>query len=697
VSYRIGIDVGGTFTDFLLAETSAEPRIFKVLSSPDRPADAVLGGLEQISAAVDLELRDFLSQVELIVHGTTIATNAVLTGTGARTALLTTKGFRDILQMRQGLRERPYDNDFPPPEPLVPRHLRVEINERLTHDGKVVAPLDDEEVRALVQSLPTDVEAIAICLMHAHASPQHERRVAEIVGTLRPDCYLSVSHEILPVPRLYDRASTTALNSYVGPPISNYLSELRERLGEASFAGVFLVMQSNGGVSSPDVVSMAPATTLLSGPASGPRAGLHHVAELGLDRCITIDMGGTSFDACLSRGGAPLLTSESDIGRWRVALPMLDIHTIGAGGGSIAHVEGGLLAVGPESAGAEPGPACYALGGERPTVTDADLVLGYVAPDAFFGGRMQLSLERAEAVISEQIAHPLGLDVAAAAAGIVDVVCFGMAEGIRDVSVRRGLDPRDFPLVVAGGAGPVHGCAIARLLGIDLLVVPREASIFCAAGMLAADFRHEFVRSVRGPLDAMDGDIVRARVDEMQEEASAVLDAEHVPIEQRRFYYAVDLRYETQWYDLSVPLSELVWEDGGREEVAERFRTYHDDVFGYASDERALVTAVRLSAVGLTTPPTFAELPEQEGEARPRSRREIYLGRDGGFGLADVYDAEDVRPGARIEGPALIEQPTTTLVILPGFTASCGKQGDFLVRVTQTAALTEQVPVGAAQ
>jgi N-methylhydantoinase A len=697
VSLRVGIDVGGTFTDFLVAEKGAEPKIYKVLSSPDRPADAVLEGIETIAKDHGLTSRELLQQVTLIVHGTTIATNAVLTGQGARTALLTTKGFRDILQMRQGLRERPYDNNYPAPDPLVPRRLRLEVDERVTTTGEVLQPPREADLIHLVDALPAEVEAVAVCLMHAYAASDHERRVAEIVQNARPDCYVSVSHKLLPTPRLYDRTSTTVLNAYVGPPISEYLSELQRRLGDGGFQGVLLIMQSNGGVSSPEIVADAPATTLLSGPAAGPRAGLAHAAEFGVEQCITVDMGGTSFDACLVKGGDPLLTKEGQVGRWRVALPMLDINTIGAGGGSLASVEGGMLTVGPKSAGARPGPACYGRGGDYPTVTDANLLLGYLDASVFFGGRITLSCALAERAVAQHVAVPLGLDTRAAAAGIYDLVCFNMAEGIREITIQRGFDPREFPLVVVGGAGPVHACAIARLLDVGLVVIPREASIFCAAGMLAADFRHDFIRSLRAPLDTVDESHVRALVDEMVESASATLDREQVAPDRRRYHASVEARYATQWYDLSIPLTRLPWDEGGRDAMTTAFHDRHETVFGYTSDEPILLTGARLSATGLTDTPRFPFLAKAESPPAPRGVREIYLGQGRGFGEASVYAASDLRPGVTVVGPSLIEQPTTTLVLLPGFSVSTGSRGDFIVRALQPTDVAEEVFIGAVE
>ncbi|MGB6865918.1 MAG: hydantoinase/oxoprolinase family protein, partial [Candidatus Aminicenantaceae bacterium] len=402
--YRIGIDVGGTFTDFLLTSEEGSSEIFKVLSTPEDPSVGLMSGLSEMATAKDTSLQQFIRSVTTIVHGTTVTTNAVLTRRGAKTALLTTKGLRDALEMRRGIREEQYNNRYTNVEPLVPRYLRYPIEERLDYKGDVLTEIKESDVLDAVRLFEKeDVEAVAICFMNSFANGSHETVAAKVIKEKMPTAYLTVSSEFLPSIRFYDRISTTVLNSYVGPILRRYLTSLIQKLKDTGFDGVLLIMQSNGGVVSPESAIESAAVTLLSGPAAGPMAGIEYTSIQGYDDCITIDMGGTSFDAALIKDKTPLVTTEGEINRLRIALPMLGIYTIGAGGGSIGWVdEGGLLRMGPQSAGSNPGPACYDLGGDLPTCTDADLVLGYLDKDFFAGGRMLLNYDRAVKVIKDK-------------------------------------------------------------------------------------------------------------------------------------------------------------------------------------------------------------------------------------------------------------------------------------------------------
>jgi N-methylhydantoinase A len=497
MNYKIGIDVGGTFTDFLLTREDGSSEIYKVLSTPRDPSIATIKGLKEMAADRNLSLEQFLKRVSVIVHGTTVTTNAVLTYTGAKTALLTTKGLRDTLEMRRGVREQQFDNRFENVAPLVERYLRLPVEERLDYSGSVITPLNYDDVRAAADFMSReDVDAVAVCFMNSFANNQHEEESAKIILDKLPAAYITVSNRILPSIRFYDRVSTTVLNSYVGPILKRYLQALLSRLQEVHYEGILLIMQSNGGVISPDLAIGKAATTLLSGPAGGPIAGVGYTSVQGYDDCITVDMGGTSFDASLVKDKTPMVTTSGEINRLKLALPMLNVVTIGAGGGSIGWIdEGGLLKMGPRSAGANPGPVCYDAGGELPTCTDADLVLGYLDKDFFAGGRIPLNLKKAGRAIEQHIARPLKLDLFEAAAGMYKVINVNMATAVREVSIKQGYDPRDFPLVVAGGAGPNHACMFALELEIPVMIIPKESSIFCAAGMLMSDLKHDFVKT----------------------------------------------------------------------------------------------------------------------------------------------------------------------------------------------------------
>lgn len=678
MSYRVGIDVGGTFTDFLLLGDDAR-LVHKTSSTPDDPSRGVVTGLSEIAGALGIDLKALVAGTDVIVHGTTVTTNAVLTHRGARTGLLMTEGFRDVLALRDGTREAPYDNRMTPPEPLVPRYLRLPVAGRVDTAGEEMRPLADDDVRAAARTFADEgVRAVAICFMHSPANPAHERRARDLIGELLPDAYVTASSDLLPQVRYYDRTSTTVLNAYVGPIIADYLTALTQRLDELAFTGTLLIMQSNGGVATPAEVAQRAALSLLSGPASGPTAGLWHTEPHGVRDCITIDMGGTSFDASLVADGEPPLMVDGIVDRWRLALPTIDIHTIGAGGGSIAHVDdGGLLHVGPDSAGAMPGPACYGRGGTRPTVTDADLVLGYLDETSFAHGAM--ALDRAAAVAAlAQIAEPLGLSVEEAAAGVYDLVNVTMATGVRDVSVRRGFDPRDFPLLVAGGAGPLHAAAIAAELEIPSLIVPRESSIFCAAGMLMSDFKHDYVRAHAAPLAAADLDEIGALFDEMTTAGRATLTREGVALDHIEVRATLDLRYIGQWHELTVPVSLPL----DAQAVAVAFHGEHDRLFGYASPDQPIeLLAVRLSAVGRTVKPPLQESDWGAADAGDalRGHRAVWSGRERARVETPVYDGKALGAGATFTGPALVELANTTVAVPEGFALAVDRFGSFLL------------------
>jgi N-methylhydantoinase A len=679
MSKVIGIDVGGTFTDFLVVADGDGARfVHKTSSTPDDPSRAVVDGLGEIAEQLGVNRHDFLTDVDVIVHGTTVTTNAVLTHRGARTGLLTTHGFRDVLAFRDGTRESPYDNRMQPPEPLVPRYLRLPATERVDYKGDVVKPLEEADVRAAAETFAQEgVEAVAISFMHSPANGSHERRALEVLQELMPEAYVTASSELLPQVRFYDRTSTTVLNAYVGPIITRYLGALTARLAELEFGGVLLIMQSNGGVATPAELAERAALSLLSGPASGPTAGLWLLEPHGRRDCITIDMGGTSFDTALVKDGHALVMTDGLVDRWRLALPTIDIHTIGAGGGSLAYLDdGGLLHVGPESAGAVPGPICYGRGGTQPTVTDADLLLGYLGEGSFRS--MSLDRAAAEAAMAVRVAGPLGLSVEEAAAGVYDLVNVAMAAGVREVSVRRGLDPRDFPLVVAGGAGPLHAAAIASELEIPLLLVPRESSIFCAAGMLMSDFKHDDVRAYKSLLGDADLGRLGAFFDEMTAAGRATLARERIADADAETRAALDLRYVGQWHELTVPI-ELPLDP---EQVAAEFHRQHDLLFGYSSPAMPVeLLAARITTLGHTEKPATRDLVggERDAERALRGTRSVWSPRARAMAETPVYDGSALGAGATLAGPAVVELMNTTILVLEGFDLVVDRFGSFVL------------------
>jgi N-methylhydantoinase A len=684
MSFRIGVDVGGTFTDFLVVDDSGRLCFHKTPTTPEDPSIGLLNGLGEIAASLGLQVGEFARNVSAIVHGMTVATNAVLTRRGAKTGLLTTEGFRDVLEMRRGYREKRYDNKWPQPKPLVRRHLRRTVRGRLDPLGNETEPLDLQGAAEAIEFLEAQgVESVAICFMHSYANAAHEQRVASLVRERLPGRYLSVSSSLLPQVRIWERVSTTVLNSYVGPVVARYLGSLGARLEGLGFAGVLLVMQSNGGITSLRSAIDCAASTLLSGPAGGPVAGTALTAGHGWNDIVTMDMGGTSFDTALIKERTPVVTAEGHIDGLPVALPMLDIHTIGAGGGSIGWVDaGGILHVGPQSAGASPGPACYGLGGTEPTCTDADVVLGYLDPDYFLGGRMKLDRSKAEEAIRTRVAGPLGLSVRQAALGMFELINVNMAAGTREVCVRRGCDPRDFPLVVAGGAGPIHCGFIALELGIPSVFVPRLSSVFCAAGMLLSDFRHDHVRTFRSLLAAAKGEEVVALFREMTSEGRRLLAAEGVAPQAISELRSMELRYLGQHHEVAVPVEEGEIE-APFTRIAERFHRRHEQLYGYSSEASPVeLISLRVASIGRTGKPSLGILRNAaSGKAAAlKGRRPVYLHSAGDFAEVDVYDGDRLGPESRVPGPAVVEMETTTLVVPSQFVLSSDSLGNFIMK-----------------
>ena len=684
MSFKIGIDVGGTFTDFLLVLDNGSSKIYKVLSTPQDPSIATLNGLGEMASDHNMSLKEFLGQVSVIVHGTTVTTNAVLTYTGSKTALLTTKGVRDALEMRRGIRERQYDNRYPNVEPLVERYLRIPVEERIDYNGEVVTPLNLKDVENAVDFMIEEgVEAIGVCFMNAFASSQHEEEVCGIIRQKIPKAYLTISNRLLPSIRFYDRVSTTVLNSYVGPTLERYLSALIAKLLQARYQGILLIMQSNGGVISPEVAIERAAVTILSGPAGGPVAGVEYAAAQGYDDCITVDMGGTSFDASMVKDKTPMVTTSGEINRLKLAMPMLNVVTIGAGGGSIGWIDdGGLLKMGPQSAGANPGPACYDLGGELPTCTDADLVLGYLDPDFFAGGRIPLNLNKSREAIETHIAGPLQLDLMEAAAGMYSVINVNMAAAVREVSVKQGFDPRDFPLVIAGGAGPNHACMIALELEIPIMIIPRESSIFCAAGMLRSDLKHDFVSTYATELKAADPATLKKAFGDMRAQGIALLKSEGIMQNRIAHIFSLDLRYVKQYHEVNIETTPEEIDEADFVTMAARFHKKHNALFGYSLEEEQTpveLINLRVMCIGQTEKPKF-KLEAYDGpdpsKAHKKSRR-IFLPLQKRFEAVGVFDGGRLRFGNKIAGPAVIEQVNTTTFVAPEFSLLVDKFGSY--------------------
>jgi len=682
MGYRVGVDVGGTFTDFLVSDAHGRAHIAKTSTTPEDPTIGFFRGLEKAAAQLGLTLDRFLEQVDTVVHGTTITTNAALTGEGARTGFVTTRGFRDVLNMRRGLKERQFEK-YPSPPPLVPRHLCRVVHERVLVTGEVATPLDEADVREAARYLREhDVEAVAVSYLWSFLHPEHEQRTRAILEQALPGVYISLSTEVLPQIRVYERHSTTALNAYVGPVLTRYLRRLAEELERRRFRGTLLIMQSNGGVMSPQVAQRFASNTLLSGPAGAPQAGVFYGGTHGFRNVITVDMGGTSFDVALIKDGVPAITTDGLIGENRIASPILDIHTIGAGGGSIASVSsGGLLTVGPKSAGAQPGPACYGRGGTRPTVTDAQVVLGFLDADSFSGGELEFDGAAARRAIDKDIARPLGMDTVQAAQGIYEIVNANMAAALGVVSVQRGYDPREFVLVVAGGAGPIHAAPIARELEIPLILIPRESSVFCAAGMLISDLKHDYVRTCAREIEQVDLEEIDRLYLEMARGGLETLEAEGVPAREALVQYTADLRYVGQFNEVEV----FAFEGGTLSQhhlqrMVEEFHDRHDQLYGYSMRGAPIeLINLRVAVIGRTSKPGVERTAfggEDAGGARRGTRRAWF---DGAFVEVALYDGLALGNGNQVPGPAIVVQPTTTIVVPPDFDLACDEFNNYLM------------------
>ncbi len=685
--YAIGIDSGGTFTDFFVVDSDGHYHSHKTPSTPGAPAMGVMNGLRELAERYEQPFDNFLAQVDLIVHGTTVTTNAVLTGKGADTWLLTTEGLRDILEMRRGIRGTFYDNKYVAPPPPVPRDQRLTVSERIAADGTVIKPLPIAEVETIAKRLKqAGAESVAICFAHSYLKSEHERRAAEIIARELPGAYLSVSSELLPQVRLYNRVSTTALNAYAGPVLQRYLRDLVERLKESGYQGTLLIMQSNGGIATPDTITRSAVSSLLSGPAAGPAAALAYSAPHGHKNCIVVDMGGTSFDCGLIRDGQPFTTRESELNRNLIAVPALAIHTVGAGGGSIAWIdEGGLLRMGPQSAGASPGPACYNNGGQEPTCTDANVVLGYLNPDFFLGGRMTLDKERAAQAITAKIAEPQGLSTVEAAWGMYRVITAKMADAMREISVEKGYDPREFVMVAGGGAGALHAAMIARELDMPIVLIPRESSIMCAAGMLMADLRYDYVHTFYRSWNKVEPTDIQEVLSQLEAKGRVDLSRTDLGDDEISFIYSADVRYTSQHDELTVEFPADSWLKDGTRVVAENFHAAHDRLYGYSLKEAGTpleLVCLRVTAVGKRQRVDLRGSRNPNAALRePKGERQIYLPETASMMTVPVYDADRLAADFEFEGPAVLERSDTTILVPAGTRFSCDVVGNVILKL----------------
>ncbi|HXJ84765.1 MAG TPA: hydantoinase/oxoprolinase family protein [Candidatus Methylomirabilis sp.] len=687
--WRIGVDIGGTFTDVVLVDESNGG--ISVVKVPTTPRDFCRGVVDALSAAMG-ESRLEPAAVTWLAHATTVVTNALLEGKGARTALITTRGMRDVLELRRSARASLYDLFQDGPAVLVPRHLRLEVTERVDAQGAVVEPLRLDDVDDAIDFIKRhDVEAVAVCLLYAFLNDGHERQIGARLRAARPDLPVFLSSEVLPEIREFERASTTAVCAYVAPTLASYLGRLESAVTAMGLPAP-RIMGSSGGVFSVAEGLRMPAMAVESGPAAGVIAAALVGRHLGLANLISFDMGGTTAKASLIEGGVVQTTAEYEVGsgghvrRWLhgtghpIRVPVIDLAEVSAGGGSIAWFDpGGALRVGPESAGAEPGPVCYGQGGTRPTVTDADLVLGYLNPQALLGGALPVDLDRARAVLETSIATPLGMSALDAAAGIVDVVNAGMAAALRIVSVERGHDAREFTLIAFGGAGPVHAARLAQELSIPRVVVPPIPGGFSALGLVASDIRRDYVKTFYARLDAADPARMEAVYRAMEDEARVMLAAAGVPESRWEIARAADCRYGRQAYELTVPVASGPATRGIVDRLAADFHDRHRVTYGHASpDEPVQLVNLRVSALGRLGGLDLGRVTgaTERAHAGPARAREAYF-KETGLVRCDVLPRDGLPPGFERPGPLIIEAMDTTIVVPPGWRCR-GDAGGFV-------------------
>jgi N-methylhydantoinase A len=686
VGYRVGVDVGGTFTDLICVTPSGEIVLDKTPTTPDDQSTGVMNGLEQLAERFGVELDAFCRDLDILVHGTTTADNTMIEMNGAPTGLLVTEGHRDEIELRRCHKEEIWDPNYPGPTPIARRRARIPIAERVDFEGKPLLALDEDAVRRGVQRLrKLGVRSIAVMYLFSFVNPAHERRTREIILEEYPDVeHISLSHEVMARGPEFERVSTTLVNAYVAPRIATYTQNLQDKLRRAGYLGPLLIMQSTGGVMPPDNVAPPAVTLLASGPTGGVMGATVAARSAGIGDFIAVDMGGTSFDICLVRNGRPEIKTDWN---WRyryyIGLPMVDVQSVGAGGGSIARVRQGALLVGPESAGSTPGPACYGRGGTRPTVTDADAVLGYLPVDGFAGGRMHLDLAAARTAIKEHVADPLGIDLTEAAWGIERIVDANMANATRKVLAGHGADPRDLALIAFGGNGAVHTAAIARELGVGRILVPKAAPAFSALGVLVADYVVDLVRSYVTPLSQVDLGRVHDLLTDLLQEVDKELDPTGVAAKDvSRTLYA-QMCYPGQNFDMSVPIPEgVALDEPGLLDLAERFHNQHEADRGFCfRSQQPVLRGVRVVARGNTPKPDhLAETGTvADAGAAQRGTRQAYWG--DGFVGTPVYDGTLLDAGATIDGPALIEEPFTVVVLPPDASASLDGLGNYVVTV----------------
>ncbi|MBU8877525.1 hydantoinase/oxoprolinase family protein [Bacillus sp. FJAT-29790] len=675
---RVGIDTGGTFTDCVLWKDEKPLIVIKVPSTPSNPAEAIMNGLERLCDIAGIQVQN----VRLLAHGTTVATNAMLQEQWAKVGLITTKGFRDVLEIGTQMRPELYGLQQRKSAPIVPRNLRMEVAERIDPEGRVVEKINREEVQEVIKEIIAgEIESLAVSFLFSYANPEHEAAIREAAAELAPDLYLCISSEVSPEFREYPRTSTTVINAALAPVVRRYIRNLRQELDVKGIGNKLNIMQSNGGIVSGEEAEMSSHNLILSGPAAGMVAAAEIAQKSNFPNALTFDMGGTSSDIGIIIDGKPQVVQGTTVNNtYPLQVPTVDIHTIGAGGGSIGWKDqGGALKVGPKSAGAVPGPACYGLGGVDPTVTDANLFLGRLDPENYLGGEFtvypDLSFESLK-----KLANELDLDVERVASGILEVANANMAGALRVVSSRRGYDPRDFALIAYGGAGPLHATALARELGIKRVIIPASPGVLCAKGLLLSDVRHDFTHTEVVSIEYADLVKLEESFIELENRGINRLDKEGVPSNKIRLKRTLDIRYKGQEYYLNIPIDGRITPQQLKE-VTDLFHEVHRSTYGHAAtNEPVEIVNLRLSAIGeidrLENEQCFEAM--DLNSIMPTNYRSVFFN---GYGWMDtpIYRREDFNLNTRIEGPAIIVQMDTTVIIEPKQNVTTDEQGNLIV------------------
>lgn len=681
---RIGIDVGGTFTDIILFDP--QEGVYHSAKTPSTPPDPSKGAIIGLEKILEQTGRRG-TEVDYLSHGTTVGTNAVLEGKLAKTALITTRGFRDVLEIGRQRRPRQYDFHAVKDRLLVPRELRFEVTERVNYAGEIVVPIELDELTDIIATLrEKHVEAIAVCFIFSFQNGEHEQAVKRILEETCPEMSVFISSEVLPEYREYERTSTVVLNAAVSPVVASYVENLESKIAEELSIGVGMdLMKSSGGLMPSTQVRSRAVETVLSGPAAGAIAISYFGRIAGYENLIGFDIGGTSTDISIVAGGKPRVTSEGKIGGYPFALPIVDINTIGAGGGSLAYVDvAGGLHVGPESAGADPGPVCYGAGGQKPTITDANLCLGRLNEHFFLGGDMKVDKAAAEAAITAQIAKPMRKTLAQACQGIFDVSLASLVRAVRVSSIEKGLDPREFALVAFGGGGALFTADVARELGIGTVIVPQEAGLLSAKGLLVTDHKNDYSMTRISSLEEMDRNELARLFESMNAQALAEFAADDVDTGGVRFLYSMDVRYQGQAYEINVPVAGEL-EELSLESIKDRFNTAHKRLYWWSDASRTLeLVNLRVSAISFVpkAEPTAAELSSPDSRSAIKEVRAVYFKHYGDFHDTDIYDRDQLLPGNEIEGPALIESFDTTALVLPGDSARVDGYGNIIISVS---------------